>query len=72
MFRTKILLALFVRRTFKQGWLVGWAALGFAPLALLLTRQVWLSYFDITRAVAPVITAYVLMAFASRGEKSNE
>lgn len=32
-------------------------------------EQVWRSYFDITRAVAPVLTSFVLLAFlASRSE----
>lgn len=57
-----ILLALFTRRVASDG-LVGWAFFGFVPLALLLTRQVWLSYYDITRAIAPVLTAFVLLVF---------
>jgi hypothetical protein len=42
---------------------VGWAFLGFVALALVFTEQVWRSYFDITRAIAPVITSFVLLAF---------
>jgi hypothetical protein len=33
-------------------------------MAPLLTRQVWLNYFDITRAIAPVFTIFVLVLFA--------
>ena len=58
-----LLLALFTRRALGSDELVGWAFLGFVPLALLFTRQVWASYFDISRAVAPAITAFILLAF---------
>jgi hypothetical protein len=56
-----LLLGLFVRRALLQDSLVGWAFLGFVPLAMLLTEQVWHSYFDITRGVAPLLTAFVLL-----------
>jgi hypothetical protein len=59
-----VLFVLYTRRTLRSGHLVGWAFLGFAVLGILFTRQVWIRYFDITRAVAPLITAYVLMLFA--------
>jgi len=63
-----VLFILFTRRVLISGHLVGWAFLGFVPLAILFTRQVWQSYFDITRAVAPVLTAFVLLVFlAGRG-----
>ena len=62
-----VLLTMFVIRMIREPWLVGWAAVGFVPVAILFTRPVWFSYFDITRAVSPVITAYLLMAFAARG-----
>jgi hypothetical protein len=58
-----LLLALFTRRVMMSGEIVGWAFLGFVPLAMLFTRQVWLSYFDISRAIAPVLTAFVLLVF---------
>lgn len=64
-FAVLALLVLFTRRVLTGGWLVGWATFGFAPLAILFTRQVWLNDFDITRAVAPLITAFLLMAFAA-------
>ena len=59
-----MLLALFTRRVLLSDEIVGWAFLGFVPLALVLTRQVWFSYYDISRAVAPVLTAFVLLVFA--------
>lgn len=58
------LFALYTKRVLRSGHLVGWAFVGFVLLGLMFTRQVWLSYFDITRAIAPIITAYVLMLFA--------
>lgn len=43
--------------------LIGMATIGFVPLAILFTRQVWFAYFDITRAVAPALTGYLLAVF---------
>lgn len=60
-----LLLALYTRRVLMGRQLVGWAFVGFVPLALVFTRQVWLNYFDITRAVAPIITSFVLLVFLS-------
>ncbi len=59
-----VLFVLFTRRVLMSRDLVGWAFLGFVVLGIVFTRQVWRSYFDITRAVAPVITAFVLLVFA--------
>jgi hypothetical protein len=56
-----LILGLFARRTLRQDNIVGWAFVGFVPLALILTEQVWHSYYDITRAVAPLLTAFVLL-----------
>jgi len=61
-----ILLVLYTRRALTSDHLVGWAFVGFVALALVLTRPVWQSQFDITRAVAPAITTYVLLLFATR------
>jgi hypothetical protein len=38
-------------------------------LAVLLTEPVWHSYFDISRAIAPVLTAYALL-LASKGRNT--
>ena len=61
-----ILFVLYVRRALLYRRLVGIAFLGFVALGLVFSKQVWLSYFDITRAVAPLITAFVLMVFLER------
>jgi hypothetical protein len=57
------LLGVYLYRTLRSNALVGWAFLGFVPLTLVLSDLVWTHYFDSTRAVAPMITAYVLMVF---------
>jgi len=40
---------------------LGWAVTGFAGLALIISEPVWARYFDSARALAPVLTAYVLL-----------
>ena len=67
-----LLLVLYVRRAVHSGHLVGSAFLGFVLLAVVFTEQVWRSYFDITRAVAPVITSLVLLMFADKHQEAEE
>ncbi len=67
-----LLLIVFARRALNSGELAGWATLGFVPLAFLFSRQVWAGYFDISRAVAPAITAFVLLAFAKNTKTRDE
>lgn len=62
-----LVLVLFARRLLTTQWLVGFAAAGFVPLSAFLSREVWFHYFDITRAVSPVIIAFLLVAFAAKG-----
>ena len=64
-----LLLGLFVRRAVAQDNIVGWGFLGFVPLSLMLTEQVWHSYYDITRAIAPLLTAFVVLV--ATGEESR-
>lgn len=54
---------LFARRVMTTPHVVGWAFAGFVLLATLFTEQVWHSFFDITRAIAPIITAFIVMVF---------
>jgi len=61
-----LLLAAYLFRTLKSNTLVAWAFVGFVPLTLVLSEMVWRLYFDSTRAVAPLITAFVLMAFLDK------
>ena len=63
-----LLFVLYTRRVLRSEHLVGWAFLGFVALGIVFTKQVWQSYFDITRAVAPVLTAFVLLLFAPERE----
>ncbi len=48
-------------RALRRPTELGWAVAGFAGLALILSEPVWARYFDSTRAMAPVLTAYVLL-----------
>jgi hypothetical protein len=64
-----LMLGLFLRRAILHDNLIGWAFLGFVPISIALTEQVWHSYFDISRAVAPVLTAFVLLA--ALGDRSQ-
>ncbi len=58
-----LLFVLFTRRALISRQLVGFAFIGFVLLGIVFTEQVWHSYFDITRAVAPIITSFVLLVF---------
>ncbi len=60
-----LILIVFTRRAMIDRGVVGLAFLGFVPLTFLLSEPVWHSYFDISRAIAPVITAFVLLAFVA-------
>ena len=66
------LLVLYARRVVLSGHLVGSAFLGFVLLAVVFTEQVWRSYFDITRAVAPVITSFVLLMFVDQHREAEK
>lgn len=66
-----MLLVLYTRRVFVTPHMVGWAFVGFVPLALVFTKQVWLNYFDITRAVAPIITSFILLVFVVSRESED-
>ena len=69
------MLVLYLRRARLHKDMISWGFLGFVPLTVLLTEQVWHSYFDITRAVAPLLTAFVLLVAVGEdpsGEVSSE
>lgn len=44
---------------------LGWSAAGFALLGLMLSEPVWERWFDSTRALAPALTAYILIVPAA-------
>ena len=48
-------------RAIRRPSALGLAVAGFALLALILSEPVWARYFDSARALAPVLTAYVLL-----------
>jgi hypothetical protein len=58
-----LVLGLYAYRAWKTPSLTALTFLPFAVLAFLLAGPVWDGYFNITRAVAPVLTAYVLITF---------
>lgn len=64
---TLLMLGFFFARGIREPSALSWAFIGFVPLAAMLTEPVWHGYFNITRAVAPVLTAYILLAFAGNG-----
>ncbi|MEO0494185.1 MAG: hypothetical protein AAF081_12295 [Actinomycetota bacterium] len=58
-----VVMPLLLVRAFQRPNPMAWGALGFVLLAILMTRQVWWNFFDISRAIAPVMTAYLVTAF---------
>ena len=65
------LLVVFGLRVLRSDSYLAWGSAGFIVLAVVLTRQVWIASFDITRAVAPVLTAFVIVTFASDSAPAN-
>ncbi len=59
-------------RALKSDVYLTWGAVGFALLAPFLTLQVWQKSFDISRALAPLVTAFVLEMFVASRRKSLE
>jgi hypothetical protein len=59
-----LVLVFYIFRAWRTPSLTSWTFLPFAVLAFLLAEPVWDGYFNITRAVAPVLTAYFLITFA--------
>lgn len=61
-----------VIRSIRKPSALAWAVAGFAVLGVLLSPLVWVRYFDSGRALAPVLTAYILLISADIGEKREE
>jgi len=59
-----IVMPLLVLHAIRRPNALAWGAAGFIIVAMLLTRQVWWRFFDVSRAIAPVMTAYVITAFS--------
>lgn len=58
--------AMLVKGALRQPSLLAFVGAGFAILAVTMARDVWKFYFDASRALAPVITLYVMAVAASR------
>ncbi len=48
---------------------LSWAVAGFAVLAVILSEPVWARYFDSARALAPVLTTYILIVLATSRDR---
>ncbi|NIQ81635.1 MAG: hypothetical protein GTN93_26785 [Anaerolineae bacterium] len=60
-------------RSIRNPTALGFGVSGFAVLGVLLSAPVWLKYFDSSRALAPVLTAYVLLVpAASKTERMGQ
>ena len=58
-------------RAIRRPSALGLSVAGFAVLALILSEPVWARYFDSARALAPVLTAYVLLIPIEQRTDSN-
>lgn len=56
-------------RAWRSDVYLTWGAVGFALLAPFLTLFVWQKSFDISRALAPLVTVFVLELFIARGKR---
>ena len=68
------MMVVLVLRAARYPCYLGGGSVGFVVLGTLLTRQVWWRFFDISRALAPIITAYVIVSFVvarRRGDGSE-
>jgi len=59
------LMPVLVVRAMQRPNPLAWGALGFVVLAVFLTRQVWWNFFDISRAITPIMTASTVMALTA-------
>jgi hypothetical protein len=58
------IMGVFARRAVRSQDPLAWSAFGFIVLAPFLSAPVWAEPYDISRAVAPVFTAYVVVLLA--------
>jgi hypothetical protein len=62
-----------VVRSVRTPVVLGWAVAGFALLGIMLSEPVWERWFDSSRALAPVLTGYILLVPAiSKSEKGDQ
>jgi hypothetical protein len=72
MFVFVLLIVYVILRAFKSTVYLTWGAVGFAVLAPFLTVLVWQKSFDISRALAPLVTVTLLEFALSRRRRSEE
>ncbi len=65
-----VLMILVPYRAWKSDVYLTWGAVGFAFLGPFLTLQVWQESFDISRALAPLVTVFVVEMFMARRRKT--
>ena len=66
-----IVMPLLILRTWQRPNALAFGALGFIPLAIMMNQLVWWRFLNISRAVIPIMTAYVITAF-SPGSPNTE
>jgi len=59
-------------RAWKSDVYLTWGAVGFAVLAPFLTLYVWQKSFDISRALAPLVTAFLVEFALARGRRRED
>ncbi len=63
---------LIVKHAWQRPSLLGYMTAGFALVAVSMVGDVWKFYFDASRALAPVITVYILMVPAGMKQMTRQ
>ncbi|MEQ8839438.1 MAG: hypothetical protein RIB98_00505 [Acidimicrobiales bacterium] len=66
------IMPMLIVRAIRRPTYLTWGSLGFVVLAVFFSRQVWWRFFDISRAIAPVLTAYLVATFAAPDEQPSD
>ena len=61
-----VVMPLLILRTWQRPNALAFGAIGFVLMAILMTQHVWWSYINISRATAPIMTAYIITAFSTQ------
>ncbi len=59
-----VVMPLLLVHAWRRPSALAFGAIGFILIAVLMTQQVWWRFSDISRAIAPVVTAYIITAFS--------
>jgi len=59
-----VVMPLLLVHAWRRPSALAFGAIGFVLMAVLMTQQVWWRFSDISRAIAPVVTAYIITAFS--------